>query len=576
MAIADLYAWLIEATLDSSAAALAVLALRKPLRAAFGAGACHAAWSAVPVALLATLLPAAEADAPAAPLAAIRAPIRMLAAEAPPSTMPDIAAWTCIAWLCGCVAFAAFLSWQQRRFVRGLGDIAERGDGLLLADAVAGLPAAVGVWNARIVMPADAMSRYDTVERGLMLAHEREHIARGDLLANAFVAVLRCLFWFNPLVHFAARRFRHDQELACDARVIARHPHARRAYGEAMLKTQMATAMLPLGCHWGQSHPLKERIEMLKRPLPSSLRRTGGRALVIAILLAAGYAAWAAQPSQAQAMPALPGQAESDFTARIEFSEGRGEPARFFAMKKFGESFTMADGGASSRPSVTATIVPVLYKGALAFDVALRIEQEGKLLAAPRVVVRDGQRASVQQGSEADGRFRGVEVAVTVSARDAAAAAKQARSFEMPAQSPPPAGMRDASAIRTSPPVYPVDVLKQGVTGTVVLIVDVAADGSVSAAKIDRSAGDARLDAAALDAVKQWKFEPAMKDGKPVPGRVRVPVEFALDGDHAAPVEDARAVLTKQAAANGWSSYDKMVHSLNARWEKPAPPADEC
>ena len=60
---ADLYAWLIEATLATSAATLAVLAMRKPLRETFGAGPCHAAWSAVPIALLATLLPAAEADA---------------------------------------------------------------------------------------------------------------------------------------------------------------------------------------------------------------------------------------------------------------------------------------------------------------------------------------------------------------------------------------------------------------------------------------------------------------------------------------------------------------------------------
>ncbi|QDA57827.1 TonB family protein [Thermomonas aquatica] len=555
MAIADLYAWLIEATLVSSAAALAVLALRKLLRAAFGAGACHAAWSAVPVALLATLLPAAEADAPAAPLAAIRAPIRMLAAEAPPSTMPDIAAWTCIAWLCGCVAFAAFLWWQQRRFVRGLGDIAERGDGLLLADAVAGLPAAVGVWNARIVMPADAMSRYDTVERGLMLAHEREHIARGDLLANAFVAVLRCLFWFNPLVHFAARRFRHDQELACDARVIARHPQARRAYGEAMLKTQMATAMLPLGCHWGQSHPLKERIEMLKRPLPSTLRSVAGRGMVIAILLASGYAAWAAQPDVPVVVPA--GQVAADMVLRVD----DGKPMNMRLLTLPGRPFSVRSDESGKQMAIEGTVTRVQHDGQPALALEMRIVEDGKQVAAPKVVLRDGKAGAVQMGEEIrgeDGRttFKGIRVDITLT--DSATQPVATASHSMP------------------PPVYPVDVLKQGVTGKVVLIVDVATDGSVSAAKIDRSAGDARLDAAALDAVKQWKFEPAMKDGKPVPGRVRVPVEFALDGDHAAPVEDARAVLTKQAAANGWSSYDKMVHSLNARWEKPAPPADEC
>ena len=69
----------------------------------------------------------------------------------------------------------------------------------------------------------------------------------------------------------------------------------------------------------------------------------------------------------------------------------------------------------------------------------------------------------------------------------------------------------------------------------------------------------------------------AVKDGKGVAGQVRVPVEFALDGDHGAPVKEARAELARRATnASSWSSYDRMVHSLSASWEKPAPPADEC
>ena len=113
---------------------------------------------------------------------------KMLAVEAPHAAAPDIVAWACIAWCCGCLAFAALLAWRQRRFVRGLGRIADHGEGWLLADAIAGLPAVIGVWKPRIVMPADALSRYDAAERALMLAHEREHIARGDLSANACVA----------------------------------------------------------------------------------------------------------------------------------------------------------------------------------------------------------------------------------------------------------------------------------------------------------------------------------------------------------------------------------------------------
>jgi TonB family protein len=36
------------------------------------------------------------------------------------------------------------------------------------------------------------------------------------------------------------------------------------------------------------------------------------------------------------------------------------------------------------------------------------------------------------------------------------------------------------------------------------------------------------LDQKALDAVKQWKFEPAMKDGKPVAVQINVEVNFRL------------------------------------------------
>src|SRR5690606_6956789 len=126
---ADLYAWLIEATVATSVATLAVLALRRPLRAAFGPGACRAAWSAVPFALLATALPAPAVDATSVPLAVARMPIGMLANEMQHGAMPGIAATACIAWACGCVAFAALLARQQRRFMRGLGRIADRGDG---------------------------------------------------------------------------------------------------------------------------------------------------------------------------------------------------------------------------------------------------------------------------------------------------------------------------------------------------------------------------------------------------------------------------------------------------------------
>lgn len=54
----ELWVWLIEATLASSAAIALVLALRMPMRRVFGAQMAYATWLLVPVSWLALLLPA--------------------------------------------------------------------------------------------------------------------------------------------------------------------------------------------------------------------------------------------------------------------------------------------------------------------------------------------------------------------------------------------------------------------------------------------------------------------------------------------------------------------------------------
>jgi TonB family protein len=57
----------------------------------------------------------------------------------------------------------------------------------------------------------------------------------------------------------------------------------------------------------------------------------------------------------------------------------------------------------------------------------------------------------------------------------------------------------------------------------------IAADGKVeSAHAVD---GSMVLGEAASDAIQKWMFHPAQRDGKPVEDRVRINVEFRLDGE---------------------------------------------
>ena len=284
----------------ASLAVLAVMALRRPMRALAGAGAAYALWLAIPLCALATLLPAPAAVAvysAASILPALsQAAQPAIAAGAQPLAGPAIL----LIWIAGAIATATRQASLQRRFARGIGPLSLRGDGAYTGQGCTG-PVLVGMLRPLVVVPDDFDRRYSATERELILAHERAHACRRDPLANAACVALQCLWWFNPLIHLGARRMRIDQELACDADVMRRHPRSRQAYAGAMMKSQMAADGFSPACQWQSNHPLKERIMNLNRRTTFAAR-AAGRALLAAVMIGASYAAWATQ-QQAPANP---------------------------------------------------------------------------------------------------------------------------------------------------------------------------------------------------------------------------------------------------------------------------------
>ena len=78
------------------------------------------------------------------------------------------------------------------------------------------------------------------------------------------------------------------------------------------------------------------------------------------------------------------------------------------------------------------------------------------------------------------------------------------------------------------PPPYPAAARRKGQQGTVVLSVHVDAQGRVSNLWLFESSGHISLDTAALQAVKDWIFEPGTQGGSTVAMWVNVPVRFEL------------------------------------------------
>jgi protein TonB len=82
--------------------------------------------------------------------------------------------------------------------------------------------------------------------------------------------------------------------------------------------------------------------------------------------------------------------------------------------------------------------------------------------------------------------------------------------------------------VETRPPVYPPRCLRMGIEGTVRVRVLVGENGRVQEATVGKSSGEAALDDAALEAVRDWRFEPAKRNGVPVRAWAIVPIEFKL------------------------------------------------
>ena len=101
-----------------------------------------------------------------------------------------------------------------------------------------------------------------------------------------------------------------------------------------------------------------------------------------------------------------------------------------------------------------------------------------------------------------------------------------------PPATPPDAGASsagpDASAkpIRSPQPRYPAQAKRRGESGTVLLQVQVDAQGRPSRVDVVQSSRSRTLDREAQRAVEHWLFSPAIRNGRAVPSNVLVPIEF--------------------------------------------------
>jgi beta-lactamase regulating signal transducer with metallopeptidase domain/Skp family chaperone for outer membrane proteins len=266
--------WAVETLVATSLLMLVVLALRGPVGKHFGPRIAYALW----------LLPAFRMILPPLPETVAPRTLQMLPSPmglelllmAPvPSAAPQAATidwgmFAAVAWTLGALAFLGWHLLSYRRFLsRTLEDATQLPrldrDGVeVCASPVAKGPFAAGIFLKTVVLPEDYRRRYASEELRLAIEHEVQHHRRCDMSANFAALIVLALNWWNPIAYFAHRAFRADQELACDALVLARAtPDERHAYGSALLKS--ACDRLPVAaCALGAGDDLKRRLKMMK------------------------------------------------------------------------------------------------------------------------------------------------------------------------------------------------------------------------------------------------------------------------------------------------------------------------
>jgi TonB family protein len=389
----------------------------------------------------------------------------------------------------------------------------------LLQSAHPSLLVTWGLWRPKIILPASAPDWTDERVR-IVLSHELAHIQRGDWLTQLVAELLRCVYWFNPIVWMASRRLRQESEHACDDVVLrlgiggpqyAGHllalARASRNHRLQSLSEAIAPAMARPGS-------LERRVvAMLSNRVNRAPLSGPARAATVAGLLAI-TAALGGFRAQAQTFASLSGTVLDPHNRTVPavtvsmtnivnrakhevISDDRGR-YEFVGLPPGEYQLDVTKMGFKN----FRTTMSLQAKPARA-DVALQI---GSLTETVSIQGSPGERPKPDPARDA----RAIPAASLVQACQPSGQGGEIR---------PPMKIRNVN------PIYPDPEGK--LEGIVIVEGRVATDGTVTQAKVLRSPNP-ELERSALDAFEQWLFTPTLLNCVPIEVTITATLNFTV------------------------------------------------
>ncbi|HEX7370905.1 MAG TPA: TonB family protein [Rhodanobacteraceae bacterium] len=366
----------------------------------------------------------------------------------------------------------------------------------VLASVRVATPTLVGWVRPAVVLPVAVLSSMPAAQIDLVLAHELAHLKRFDHLANLFQVVLETLFFYHPVVHWISREARNERELCCDALALQATGGARRDFVAALASLEVLRAghtELALAASGGV---LVERAWFIAGAAPQRSRRLlRGNAvlmLVLGALVAFAWIKWRDHASQ-QRTAALVAANDASVWQHVQ---------RGFLHSPMSLAWTAM---ATNHPR----LAPVAYAAVVAPDTGTSLTQ---------VLIPSINKPSLTLREAAPRLAPLAQIVVAPSARSIVA--------------------NGPRALHTVRPVYPSAALLNGVQGQAVVEFSLDAQGVPQDLEII-GAGAGPFDAAALQALAQWRFAPPTTSGR----RYRQAFTFQLGAVSTHDAATARACL---------------------------------
>jgi TonB family protein len=405
-------------------------------------------------------------------------------------------------------------------------------------------PMTFGIAPAVVLLPASLLAASPDRRRAV-LCHELWHVRRRDWLWVLGEELALTVLWFHPAVWWLVGELQLAREQVVDQLTVAA-TGARREYMDALFSAADLPSAPPLLSGFLRRRHLARRLVSLAEEVDMSrMRLVAGAVVVAVVLVGSGLVGVAAWPLAQQAQDVFAYKPTNEHAVKSEIVDALKQKIESIGSVRVVHRTDIEFPAVAADAAFVETVV----------DVDAAVDHSGEVTSTQATTVTVHGGGSPRGNPSLAGFEPAVQATVT-----AALDAIRAWRFEEPAQTPAVVrvrarfatatrrasvvGIRAVSGFTPTPvlrvggaikppkklvnvaPVYPQEAQDAGIQGIVILDAIIAEDGSVKEVEVVRSIPE--LDGAAIDAVKQWRFEPTLMNGVAVPIKCTTTVNFTL------------------------------------------------